>query len=853
MADVAALSSVKDVRLSAKQEALLHALERKVQLRAQAESNALIMQQTLRSESAGESDDVFAAASMKEFLSRHIADSLRRSQESKSDATLAGGCASVSAGDVTLASFAVQVDACAAEWSEMYSHAHQSFALVEEMEASHAQVASKTQALYDSFENILQQVEALNTRVDVIAAPMPHFTAIDKVAQTLGFGVKFASASSNASTAMTAVGAANVQPQTQQQRQQPVQVFQHKRNIDPTTKAFEEALEKIDACVAYLEQHLEYRDSVCYIEAYRTLTAGGIQCLKEYAVNGLDAAKDAVYEALAKANNGVSVPASSSSEVDEASAYYVNFQLVAPALTAVAKQLERLATSSAATSSPTATSANVMALSEVCNAYANQRVQLLSSALSSSFEATSQSTDIVNLQWSCLCDAEFRLFLKLFGKEPRDALFVFRSALNDDDQDEDKNQETPFEYEPLLLCEYSPHSFATIFSQWTRHVCVWSRRMIFQMSGLLYSVVRPQMIQQKDLEVLCEIIQVLKSEIIESIVQPRSAVVGFVEPVMHRMIQDAQERLILCMQKYIRDEIEGFMPTTADLDYPNKLMNPSVSMYATWYPALEHTLLCLSKVYHFVNMEIFEELAQDAIQICTVSLKMASADLTVAKGALHGTLFLVKHLLTLREQITPFDIKFSLTNKALDFTSSADAMSHLLSEISTIFSFSMQDNALVGLFTNAIPQVQEKTSDVKKELEQELKKSCTSFIDAVLQQVAQPLLTMMKQIAALQARAVKSNTSLDFRQCKFASPDEINKTLQSVSAKLQTDLPEILDTIHLYLRNSSTETILFKPVQRNLLDAVESLKALLDQTYTAAEREPCENVFQLVIQQLRAL
>lgn len=213
------------------------------------------------------------------------------------------------------------------------------------------------------------------------------------------------------------------------------------------------------------------------------------------------------------------------------------------------------------------------------------------------------------------------------------------------------------------------------------------------------------------------------------------------------------------------------------------------------------------------QMEIFEELAQDAIQICTVSLKMAAADLSAAKGALHGTLFLVKHLLTLREQITPFDIKFSLTNKALDFTSSSDAMSHLLSEISTIFSFSMQDNALVGLFTNAIPQIHEKTSDVKKELEQELKKSCTSFIDAVLQQIAQPLLTLMKQIADLQAKAVKTHTPMDFRQCRFATPDQVDKTLQSVSAKLHESLPDILSTIHLYLRNPSTETILFKPVQ----------------------------------------
>lgn len=127
--------------------------------------------------------------------------------------------------------------------------------------------------------------------------------------------------------------------------------------------------------------------------------------------------------------------------------------------------------------------------------------------------------------------------------------------------------------------------------------------MILQLSGLLYNVVRPRMLQQKELEVLCEVIQVLQSEVLESVIQPRAATVRDTEPVMHRMIQDAQERLILCVQKFIRDDIEGFAPTAADLDYPNKLLSAAgASMYATWYPSLERTLLCLSRVYHFVNV-----------------------------------------------------------------------------------------------------------------------------------------------------------------------------------------------------------------------------------------------------------
>lgn len=141
-----------------------------------------------------------------------------------------------------------------------------------------------------------------------------------------------------------------------------------------------------------------------------------------------------------------------------------------------------------------------------------------------------------------------------------------------------------------------------------------NRRLIFQLSALLYNVVRPQLLQQRDLETLCETIHVLRSEVIESQIQPRAALAAFTEPVMHRMIQDAQERLILCVQKYIRDEIEGFTPTPGDLDYPDKLISAAASgasIYATWYPALEHTLMCLSKVYRFVNVSLAVFQAKD--------------------------------------------------------------------------------------------------------------------------------------------------------------------------------------------------------------------------------------------------
>ncbi|KAL3660863.1 hypothetical protein V7S43_014265 [Phytophthora oleae] len=807
MAPSASPRGVRETRLTASQDALLHSLERQVQLKTHAEAHASLLRSQRRPE---------ALETLQEFMAQR-----RRGVKDRNNSSPVQL-------DTSFVHLSTQMDTCMSKWDALYVHAHTSHSLVAEMEASHVQVAAKTQALYRSFEDVLQQVEALDARVAAIAAPMPHFTAIDGVALSLGFGVKFSAPSSGSGGHVLMERAGSKAPPSLDSSKA-VQVFQHRRGIDPTTSSFEQALEKIDASVAYLTQHLEYKDSACFIEAYKTLAAGGIQCLKDYALSGLEAAKDAVYEAvqketLAAQQSGVATPLVG--QLDETSAYYVNFQLVAPALASTAKQLERLK------AQPQQENAgNLRVLGEVVDAYATQRVQLLSPVLGAWLDAVSQTSDIVNvLRATCaqllkVCEAEFRLFLKLFGHDPSDELFTFSGvdlSLGEDDQDEDEN-ENAFE------------------------------RLVFQLSGLLYNTVRPQFLAQKDLEVLCEVIQVLRSEVIEAAITPRAALVGYAKPVMHRMIQDAQERLILCMQKYIRDEIEGFVPTPGDLDYPAKLVaaeQAGASLYATWYPSLEHTLMCLSKGYHFVKMEIFEELAQDAIQICTASLKIASADITATQGGLHGSLFLVKHLLTLREQITPFEIQFAQTSKALDFTSSADAMNELLVDASTLFRLS-GPSGLVGLFARGIPQIQETTADVKKELEQELKRSCTAFIEIVLQQLAQPLLALMKQIAHVQQ--TQKATALDFRQCAFTVPAEVNNVLASVSRQLRETLPETLQTIHLYLRNASTETILFKPVQRNLLDAVENLNSLMEQTYTREELQPCEEIFVIVLQQLHAL
>ncbi|TDH69936.1 hypothetical protein CCR75_006251 [Bremia lactucae] len=809
---------VLETRLTSKQDALLHSLERRVQLKIQAEAHAPLYSE--RHPNAPET--------LRDFIARRPSSIPSASFKF----------------DPSFIHVSSKIDQCMSQWNAVYAHAHASQALVAEMEASHAQVVTKTQALYQSFEEILQQVDALDTRVASIAAPMPYFTAIDTVAHTLGFGVKYAAPSSESKQHVLMKNTSTLRKfsTVALDTNKAVQVYQHRRGLDPTTPAFEQALKTIDHSVAYLMQHLEYKDSACFIEAYKTLAIGGIQELKDYALSGLEAAKDAVNEVIQKeaiSHQPRDRLTSLQSQLEETSPCYVNFLLVTPALAAVAKQLERLQT-------PTLQDRfeNIRLLGEVIDAYTTQRMHLLAPILGAWLDTVSQTSDLVNgLRMGCtqllkVCEAEFRLFQKLFHHDPSDEMFQFPAVNGSFDENDQEENDTAFE-----SVIYSYVGYISIYRD---------SRFIFQLSGLLYNTMRPQFLAQKDMEILCEGIQVLRSEVIEGLITPRIALVGYTEPVMLRMIQDAQERLILCMQKYIRDEIEGFVPSPSDLDYPTKLKaaeNVNAPLYATWYPSLEHTLMCLSKGYHYVKVEIFEELAQDAIQICAASLVMASADITANHGELHGSLFLVKHLLTLREQITPFEIQFAQRSKSLDFTSSADALNELLVDASTLFRFSGL-NGIVNLVSRGMPQIQETTADVKKALEQELRKSCTHFIEFVLQQLAQPLLDLLKQIAHEQQ--MQHATALDFRQCAFTAPNEVYDVLASLSRQLGDVQLRIRETVHLYLRNASTEMILLKPVQQNLLDAVRNVSALMKRTYTCEELQSCQEITAIVLQQLDA-
>lgn len=149
-------------------------------------------------------------------------------------------------------------------------------------------------------------------------------------------------------------------------------------------------------------------------------------------------------------------------------------------------------------------------------------------------------------------------------------------------------------------------------------------------------------------------------------------------------------------------------------------------VYQTWYPPMRNALSLLSKLYGVVELSVFEDFARRAIDLCVQALKKGSEGVKRGHPGLHGDLFLVRHLLMLREQLTPFELRMQSTEKMLDFTTTGEALQSLLANARSMWRFD-NDNAFLQLARSGLPRMQEMQVDAKRELDNVLKAACFSL------------------------------------------------------------------------------------------------------------------------------
>ncbi|KAK9099631.1 hypothetical protein Syun_026676 [Stephania yunnanensis] len=565
-------------------------------------------------------------------------------------------------------------------------------------------------------------------------------------------------------------------------------------NMNVNDERFLPLLKRLDECISYVESNPQYNESSVYLVKFRQLQSRALGMIRSHVISVLKNASSQVQ--LVIRDSGSSKNAVS--EGVETSVIYVRFEAAALELKPVLVEIE----------SRSARKEYSQILAECHRLYCEQRLLLVRGIVHQRISEFAKKEALPSLTRSgcaCLmqvCHLEHQLFDHFFPASSGDAASLA----------------------PLIdpLCTY------------------------------LYDTLRPKLIHEANLDFLCEIVDILKIEVLGEQLSKRSDSLAGLQPTLHRILADVRERLTFRARTHIRDEIANYFPFDEDLDYPAKLEqaaakvsgssadeNPDV--YNTWYPPLEKTISCLSKLYRCLEPAVFTGLAQEAVEFCSGSIQKASKLIAKRSSPMDGQLFLVKHLLILREKIAPFDMEFSVTHKELDFSHLLEHLRRILRGQASLFDWSRS----TSLARTLSPRVLESQIDARKELEKTVKATCEEFIMSVTKQVVDPMLSFVTKVTAVkvalssgaQDQKVESVLAKPLKNQAFATPDKVAELVQKVAVAIQQELPMVVAKMKLYLQIPTTRTILFKPIKTNIMEAHLQLQSLIKSEYSSEDMQ----------------
>ncbi|KAL4820917.1 Sec34-like family-domain-containing protein [Aspergillus spinulosporus] len=289
----------------------------------------------------------------------------------------------------------------------------------------------------------------------------------------------------------------------------------------------------------------------------------------------------------------------------------------------------------------------------------------------------------------------------------------------------------------------------------------------------LYDHLRPRIIHEDKILKLCQLCTLLQTRYLfdqEEETEYMDANQLDFSALIQPALEDVQTRLVFRAQAFLRDEIERFKPRAEDLDYParNKQLSISVSEKqisgrkvshvdayinppkhtksneegadvpeqdsrwdfesqnapAAWYPTLRKAVWLLSRIYRLVNSTVFDDLAHQIVHQTTTSLHLASASIS-SKSSTDGQLFLMSHLLILKQQIVAFDIEYVTPEVSFDFSGVTSTFWELR-ERGGLFN---PRNLMRLVGHGLLPRVVENMLDAKVELDGRLRTVINDFIN----------------------------------------------------------------------------------------------------------------------------
>ncbi|KAF2466672.1 Sec34-domain-containing protein [Lindgomyces ingoldianus] len=559
---------------------------------------------------------------------------------------------------------------------------------------------------------------------------------------------------------------------------------------------FTEMLSNLDGCLEYMQAHPNHRESSTYRSRYRLLLTRALTLIRVHFTNALrEIAADVSKRISDRQLNDTTMSA----------LLYAKFRVGAPELKRIGLEIQKRAVLPA-NAEPGAEAEYQSLMNELYQSYSATRGRLILPIVTKKIgeiaQAPSSAKDLVAFARSSIsyirgiCFDEYDLWGEWF--EGEGGLYDFLES----------------------MCEP------------------------------LYDHLRPRTIHETQILKLCELCTLIQTRYMEEEEEDASPIetnkLDFTV-LVHPALEDAQTRLVFLSLAILHDNIERYKPKPEDLDYPaknkkqpssaSKSSQPALSgkktsnatvpqtpvmpktpmvveeddpdsrwnfnteaAFKDWYPTLRKAIWLLSKIYRLVHSSVFDDLAHRIVHSTTTSLITASTQLSKSASPTDASLFLISHLLLLKQQIVAFDIEFVTpeTDLQYDFTSITNTFWELRSR-GGLFN----PRNLVGLL---IPKVVENMLDAKAEVDARLRGAITDFTT---------------QFVSRMVAAISTPPDKDIKGGPKMAPGEPAARIGKVRKAVETETPFLRAKLEEYIDDPRTREMLVAAVMEAIVSAYQ--------------------------------
>ncbi len=676
--------------------------------------------------------------------------------------------------------------------------------LLQDIGANQTLASDKTSSLHQTCNKLLEELEELQQRASKLREPLNYFNRLGEHSRLLG---------------MPMIGS-SLKDANQPGKFLPA-------TVRPGSDAFLEVLEYTEASINYFEQRPEYKDGALYLKKFGQLRLRAFTLIK-----------DKVSGYLEKAGRAASAEHSSGKKchLSESSLIYTKFRAVSHKVSENMKLLQDVHFPHVFT--------------ECQERYFSIRLSLLRPAVRAQITDMLRGDDLVSMvrfgavYFMRLCELEILLY-SYCGMDLNERASDMAGKSNID----------AF----ASLMPKNDGTSSTLLTDSLQTLC-----------EELYHALRPKVLHEDSIDKLCELISVTQEELKQESQRSGKSCALALEIPLNRLIRDTQERVILLAHKMISVEIRDFKPDLNDLAYPDILISsqqkaemnnvdhsitanadgtttqPPSDEYRTWYPPVNSTMTLLSKLYEVVDMTVFEAVACSTVAACTAALMAAAPNISpITTGNsneslpsdglasyLHRQLFLVKHLVTLQEQLVPFNIHFLQNDRRLGFNTTRSAVRKFLR----------------GRFNNVrqgLPLVYEVEMDVRRDMEVALKESCNSFVSAIVEASTKPITSFLVKAKVFRDHNVvvspegdddgNVSQSSPLLQQSFAQTIRVMEMLKEAYEAMSSNLTISKEILSLWLQCNAIESTLMNPVRRKVSDILRELRVFLGDCYSVQD------------------